>query len=133
MKKEIDEPIRDIILQLNKLGYKTIYSCAGYNYPGHIRNSNTKSVMWQPPSRPYIAFKLTSKNAQRIRKILKYGWTIKFIDHDRYYLSYSNGKSYRKNVDSGFYREEHFERNEKLRKESWGNLRKYLKKLSKLT
>jgi hypothetical protein len=32
---DIDKPIRKHILLMNKLGYKTYSSCAGFNYKGH--------------------------------------------------------------------------------------------------
>lgn len=108
---EIDEPIKDIIIQMNKKGYKTLYSCAGYNYSGHIANEIGKHYKLVP--KPYIVFKSSLKNARKLREVLEYGWTIELSHYNTYFLSYPSEKS------------------EKSRKQSWGYLRKCLTKLKK--
>lgn len=123
---EIDEPIRDIILQLNKLGYKTTFSCAGYNYPGHIADEIGKNYKLVP--QPYIVFKSSLKNARKLAEVLEYGWTIELSHYNTYFLNYSCEEF--NHIDGSVYpEEEHYERNEKWRKESWRDLRKCLKRL----
>ena len=71
--KDVDEPIRDIILQLNKLGYETNGSCAGYRYPGH-QDKTDKSKMFHDP---YVIFYSTLTKAHRLdEELSNYFWDI---------------------------------------------------------
>ena len=74
--KDVDEPIRDIILQLNKLGYETNGSCAGYRYPGH-QDKTDKSKIFQ---KPYVTFYSTLTKAYRLdEELLNYFWDIQLF------------------------------------------------------
>ena len=74
--KDIDEPIRDIILQLNKLGYETNESCAGYRYPGHQDKTDKSKMSFDP----YICFYSTIEKAHKLDKELsKFSWEIQLL------------------------------------------------------
>lgn len=108
---EIDKPIKDVIIQMNKKGYKTFYSCAGYNYSGHIADKVEKHYKLCP--QPYIVFKSSLKSARKLAEVLEFGWRIELINYNRYCLVYPS------------------ERDEKSRKESWKYIRKFLTKIKK--
>jgi len=76
--KEVDEPIWDIILQLNKLGYETNGSCAGYRYPGHQdKTDKNKKEFWYDP---YVIFYSTLKKAHRLdEELSNYFWDIQLF------------------------------------------------------
>jgi hypothetical protein len=45
---DIDRPILDILIQLNRMGFETVYSCCGYYYPGQVPTADHTI--------PYISF-----------------------------------------------------------------------------
>ncbi len=111
---EIDEPIRGVILRINKLGYKTTFSCAGYDYPNHIydEKERDKRQISDPSTSPYISFKCTLENAWRLAGVIEYGWTIELSRKGReFILRYST------------------ERVHEPKKEAWKYLREALTKL----
>lgn len=111
---EIDEPIRDVISRMNILGYKTTFSCAGYDYPNHILNKKErdKKQTLDPSVSPYVSFKCPLENAWRLAGVIEYGWTIELSRKGReFILMYSTEKVY------------------EPKKEAWKYLREALTKL----
>ena len=112
--EEIDEPIRDIILQLNKLGYETNGSCAGYRYPGHqdLTDKN-KREFWHDP---YVTFYSTLTKAYRLdEELLNYFWDIQLFQgqFEMHFNTKYGGNS------------------QKAKKQSWEGVRIALKALKK--
>lgn len=106
---EIDKPIRDVILRMNKLGYETTFSCAGYDYTNHILNKKErgKKQTSDPSSSPYVSFKCTLENAWRLAGVIEYGWTIELSRKGRVFiLMYSTEKVYEPKKDAWKYLKE---------------------------
>lgn len=104
--KGIDEPIRDVIVKMNKLGFKTASSCAGYYYADHPANSA-----------PFISFKSSLKKTKLLLESLREagagGWVINLGYFNKYHLVFSPQAT-----NSGTL--------SKWRKNSWKELRKAL-------
>jgi hypothetical protein len=67
---EIDDPIIDIIILMNDLGFKTKYSCCGFDYPGQ-QNKNH--------ARPYIVFIASFDDVVALYGFLQgFWWTIEY-------------------------------------------------------
>lgn len=118
----IDEPIRDVIRTMNELGYKTMYSCAGYKYQGHltIRNHTLAlgGVIRAMAAVPYVLFKSSLKRARQLFEVISdisgERWKIQLSHFNGYYLYY--GKLLSKSSEND-------------RKDSWNELRKALDKI----
>lgn len=75
--EEIDEPIRDIIKDLNLLGYETTGSCAGYRYPGH-QDQTDKSKLFHGP---YVIFYSTIEKAHKLNdEVSLFLWDIMLFE-----------------------------------------------------
>ncbi|MBA7567018.1 hypothetical protein ES695_07305 [Candidatus Atribacteria bacterium 1244-E10-H5-B2] len=110
--EEIDEPIRDIIKDLNSLGYDTNSSCAGYRYPGH-QDKTDKSKIFQ---KPYVTFYSTLTKAHRLdEELLNYFWDIQLFQgqFEMHFNTKYGGNS------------------QKAKKQSWEGVRIALKALKK--
>lgn len=106
---EIDEPIRDVISRMNILGYKTTFSCAGYDYPNHIldEKKRDKKQISDPSGSPYVSFKCSLENAWRLAGVIEYGWTIELSRKCRVFiLRYSTEAVYRPKKDAWKYLKE---------------------------
>lgn len=116
--EKIDEPIRDVVLKLNELGFKTTFSCAGFDYDGHKGGLDDKGrFIFMIPS---ISFKCSLKKIRLLLEALREsgcgGWKIELADFNQYELLYGPAQSYSKESSCP----------NEWKRDSWKELRKAL-------
>ncbi len=73
----IDEPILDVIIKMNQLGFKTGYSCYGLEYPGHKIDKERGYVTFNCDSDKAFDFINRTKNWELTYTVNpKYIWSI---------------------------------------------------------
>lgn len=114
--EKIDEPIRNIIRQMNEVGFKTVHSCAGYNYEGHIAdNQITQGV--KEVAMPYVTFRGSIKKVRRFYDIVsEYDWKIELDRNNKFYLYFIPARRFK---------------NHQLSRLSWNAIREGLIQLRK--
>ena len=115
----IDKPIRDVILELNNLGYVTNGCCAGYKYKGH---SITKGA---PYNRGYVSFWCSSEKAWQLLDALDGSdWEIHLGHYERYFLVYASRK--KKEIKKGWEFLRELLADSRSFQRTWQNLREHI-------
>jgi hypothetical protein len=101
--ESIDKPIRQLVLEINRIGLKTLFSCCGFNYPNEE----------EPKSHgehPYVFFRGPETEFEKdsffkfcyIAKNVGWGIMLATIedDHVEWMVYYDRGNSFWKNTGS---------------------------------
>lgn len=101
--ESIDKPIRQLVLELNRIGLKTLFSCCGFNYPEEEEpksHGENPYVFFRGPETEderNIFFKFTS-----LAKCTGWGVSLATVenDHVEWMVYYDRGNPFWKNTDS---------------------------------
>lgn len=74
--KDLDSPIVPVLQLMNKLGYATVASCCGYDYPGGAKDHSSTA---------YVYFTAPFSKIKKLRKDLHY-WDLEYLGENGWVL-----------------------------------------------
>jgi NADH:ubiquinone oxidoreductase subunit C len=74
----LDEPIMDVLIRMNTLGYKTIYSCCGYDYPDQGVKDHTCA---------YISFGCNFERLEKLHRFVSGYWLFQYYGKNLWHIT----------------------------------------------
>jgi hypothetical protein len=73
---DIDKPIISIIVHMNTLGYRTVESCCGYDYPGQTDRDHSDTA--------YVVFESSFSQVRKLKRACDGFWAFLYLGDSRW-------------------------------------------------
>lgn len=95
----IDRPIRKLVYHINRIGFKTRFSCCGFSYEGEeepkTHNKVTYIQFYEPRRGTYKTFIKFAREANGV------GWEVSHFTNDLWIVRYRHPQKYEYRTDDG--------------------------------